>query len=207
MAKSVRLLSVSRITVALNKKNPPVLLVSVEGTAATPGYTNIRLERIEKELSPDRIYDLQLVGDPPTGIVPQIIRPVIADALIDEQFVEQIIAINVHARTNQMTEFLISDPVGPSIMEAQNGWGGSMGFPSPFPTTFSVGEEGPLPSTRMLGEEGSMPTTFAIGEEMRHTVFLPGEGNKPFFGETDPRVDDPFPVWTPMPGTNPFGSR
>jgi len=64
-------------------------------------------------------------------------------------------------------------------------------FPPPFPwpKTLRIGEEGPPTLFNPRGESG--PSTKALGEEGGKTIVGGEEGPKPFFGETDPRVDDP----------------
>ncbi len=213
MAKTVRLFSVQRVSVSIERSTPPSLLITVDGLAATPGYSNIHLSTIEKELSPDRIFDLELVGEPPSILVPQVVRPVTSDFVVNDKFVDQVIGVTVHARTNQMTAFIISDPIGPVPWNAHID---PMARPLPttlalgeehLPTTWAFGEEH-HPTTFVVGEEGQ-PKTFFIGEEVSPTLIVPGEGHKPFFGETNPQVDDPIPQNLPHlpPGPNPFGQR
>lgn len=211
MAKDVRLLSVSSVDLALNKSNPPTLLVVVAGLAATPGYKNVRLEILEKELSPDGIFDLALVGEPPDVPVPFVVTPAQANIVI-ERDVERIVGVIVHARTNSVTSMLGSS-AGRAAMEAT---GGAVGLtplpdgpvPFPWPGTPRF-PPFPWPWPRLP----RFPKTMAIGEDGPWTIALnPGEGSGPYFLEKDPRTENMFTAdggegIDPYVGLNPFGGR
>ena len=106
---TVRLLSVSSIHLTVFTSDPPQLAISVQGQAATPGYTDIDLQPLESELSADGILDLALVGKPPRGIVPQVVTPVTA-SLLWTQDVERIIGVRVVARSGDLIRFLALQP-------------------------------------------------------------------------------------------------
>ncbi|MBA70160.1 MAG: hypothetical protein CML30_14935 [Rhizobiales bacterium] len=208
MGKDVRLLSVSSVDLSLNKSNPPTLLVVVAGLAATPGYQNVRLEILEKELSPDGIFDLELVGEPPSGVVPQVVTPAQANIVIERE-VERIVGVMVHARTNSITRVL-----GASAGRAFEAAGGAVGLtplpdgPYPFPWPRNPGVP-PFP----WPWPPRFPKTMAIGEDGPWTVALhPGEGSGPYFLEKDPRTENLFTAdggegIDPYVGLNPFGGR
>jgi hypothetical protein len=163
---TVRLLSIENVQLTLSKSNPPTLVVIANGRAATPGYTNIRLGILEGELSPDGIFDLEFVGEPPGGIVPQVVVPAHANLII-ERDVERIVGVMVHARTNSITALVGAS--GPADAGAGIG------------QAFTGGAK-----TLAIGEEGF--STLALGEEGPHTFAGPfSEGSGPFAMETDAR--------------------
>ena len=170
---SVRLLSVDDVQVTLNKTEPPTLLVVVSGSAATPGYSNIRLDVLEGDLSADRIFDLEFVGDPPTGIVPQLVVPAHANLVITQD-VEKIAGVMVHARTNSRTALVGAASFGLTPLHA--GAGTALGEKL---TTLALGEEGGPTIVHVFGE-GSGPVF--LEKDIRTEIFrkLPGfEGFDP----------------------------
>lgn len=179
---SVQLLSVNSVQIALNKSNPPTLVVIVEGRAATPGYRDVRLESLEGALSADGIFDLSLVGEPPDGIVAQVVVNVHASLVIDRD-VDRIIGAMVHSRTNAMTA-LLSEGIDP--LAAVGATGGTSFFSDVVRPSFTIAEDF---TSLALGEEGP---TFPFGGESPPQTFLRGEGSGPFamekfpFGEGDP---------------------
>ncbi|MEM7468713.1 MAG: hypothetical protein AAF387_17735 [Pseudomonadota bacterium] len=187
----MRIYSVDSISLTLQKSNPPKLAIQVMGTATTTGWTNVRLNPLENQVSADGILDLELVGDPPTGIVLQVLSPVAADLVIDQD-VEKIIGVQIHARTNNRTQLLAQDPPVASPPA-----------PGRF-TTFALGEETPIwplppipPTTLAIGEEG-WPWSFGHGEE---PPWKPAVGEKPPGGEDFRRIDDLIQT------VGPFGRR
>ncbi len=204
MGATVRLFRVNSVSLALMKKEPPVLAVTAQGLAATPGYSNIRLNVLEGELSPDGIFDLELVGEAPDGIVPQMITPVTASTVI-ERDVAKIVGVIVHARSNNLTELLGSESGAAAFGGVQGAaldadlFGGIQGRPF---TTLALGEEGTTWPFRFSEGTGPfvMEKDFRIEKEFRFEkdprpeVFKP-VGNEDF---------DPFGALTRR---NPFGSR
>lgn len=193
----MRLFSITSVELALLKSNPPKMSVSVTGMATTSGWTNPKLVPLEEVLSADGILDLDFVAKAPTGIVLQVLTP-IAASLIWDGDADRLVGVKVYSRTGEQVH-LLGEAGDASGGRGWSGPGWPMGPGTPI-TTFAVGEES-FPTTWRHGEEG-MPTTMAIGEE----------GPKPFFGETDPRVDDPKPPFgedgpVTMRSINPFGQR
>jgi hypothetical protein len=198
MGATVRLFRVNSVSLVLMKRQPPLLAVTAQGLAATPGYSNIRLNVLEGELSPDGIFDVELVGDAPDGIVPQVITPVTASIVIEKD-VEKIIGVMVHARSNNVTELL-----------------------GPEPGAIQTGNEGANVSG--LDQFPIVPhqvfKTFAFGEEMWSRPRWLLEGKLPFILEHGlqkqvfPGPIDPGPLAlgevNPFAGVelrNPFGTR
>lgn len=199
----IRIFSVNQIEIHQTEGTSGSTVVSVIGTAATPGYTNVELQSLEAKLSADGILDMELVGTPPKGSVPQVLTPVTASFVWDKK--DPLVGVRVVARSNELTQLVQQPAQGGAATAELTDIGGAALTPSPF-TTFALGEEVPTtlafgeegPKTFWIGEEGPPtsrfgegPTTLALGEEGPTTRALGEEGPKPFFGETDPRVDDP----------------
>ncbi len=72
-------LSVERVEIKIVKSNPPQWQVSAGGTVGTLGWTKPELVVamvIGPELPDDGIIDMIFMAERPTGIVPQVIRPI-----------------------------------------------------------------------------------------------------------------------------------
>lgn len=69
--------SVDSIRLALNKSNPPCLVVTAEGTANTSGWSGFILRPLWNRSNPpvNAVYTFSLEGVPPTGIVQQVLTP------------------------------------------------------------------------------------------------------------------------------------
>ncbi|MEM6384778.1 MAG: hypothetical protein AAF718_00950 [Pseudomonadota bacterium] len=222
---SVRVLAVQSITLQAMPGDKPSVAVSVQGMAATPGYSNLRLKSLEKKLSADGILDLEFLGDPPDGLVTQVVTPVMASTVITED-VDRLVGVNVVARTNEMLELIQMAMARQAQAQPAGGLTGLTPVPGgPIPKTLPIVEEA---KTAAQFEEGKTPFRFeevktaAIFEEVKTAAIfeegktpLVGEEQKPVFGETDPRVDDPKPPFGEDKGPfgedfgfrNPFGGR
>ncbi|MBP1850968.1 hypothetical protein [Rhizobium halophytocola] len=183
MAKTVRILSVQSVELSLEKSDPARLVVIAMGIASTPGYTNVRLDSLEEELSSDGIFDLEFVGDPPDGIVIPKLTPVAASIVLDRD-VDRIVGVLVHARTNQLLQLLSRDPLTEKTLALGEEMLTTFALGEENPTTLAFGEE--TPSTRAIGEED--PSTRALGEEDPTTLALGEEG-----GGSTAAVGEEFP--------------
>ncbi len=161
----MRIFQVDSVEIQVAESDPPQAVITVHGTATTPGWTNVRLDPLEKTLSADGIFDLELVGEPPDGIVPQVLTGVMASFVLKKD-VERLVGVKVDARTNSVTQLL------QHVLQASAGRVAGPAFTTfavgeETPTTLALGEEGgPVPTTLALGEEGGpTPTTLALGEE------------------------------------------
>jgi hypothetical protein len=190
MAKRL-VLSVESVDLYVIKTAPPKLAITAHGYVSTSGWRDSTLEIVDPatELSPDGVLDLNFMAEPPGGISLQVLTPVTA-SFVWEQDADKVVAVRVVARTNEKTQ-LVTRPVF---------------------TTFALGEETPVfPTPRHV-------TTFIFGEESPSTPW-PRLEQVPtgFAGEhwppTDPRIDDPAnPQLSgiggegdPGPGRSPFG--
>lgn len=204
MAKK-QLFSISQIQLGLLKSNPPKLSVTVSGLSTTSGWSDAELKPLEKKLSADGILDLDFIAEPPDGMALQVLSPITAH-LVWEDDVDRLVGVKVYSRTEdkvQLLKPLTGTDLSPESLED-------------FLTTLAIGEEGNPSTTERFGEEGFPPTTLVFGEEGGGTTFRTGEewpDPKPFFGESDPRVDDPRgpleidPRFIPRGPRNPFGRR
>ena len=211
---TMRILQVNSVDVQIMPGDKPQAVITVQGVAGTPGWTNVRLEPLEKKLSADGIFDMEFVGDPPDGIVIQVLTPVSASFVMKSD-VERLVGVKVEARTNSVFQ-LVAQPVA---AQQAVGPAGLTPVPGgPVPKTFPIFEENP--KTFFFGEED--PSTFPRWEEFKTLAqfeenpktLLIVEEQKPVFGETDPRVDDPAgpfgntgPVGEDFGFRNPFGQR
>ena len=201
MAKQ-KLFSISSIQLGIIKTNPPKLDVTVSGLSTTSGWSNAELVPLEKKLSADGILDLDFVAEPPNGLAFQSLSPIIAH-LVWEGDVERLVGVKVYSRSEDKVQLLNAKLSDEAVSDAAD----------KFLTTLAIGEEGNIPTTFAIGEEGGPFTTLAVGEEGGTTFIFGEEGPspKPFFGETDPRADDPLrtpdPRFFPNVPRNPFGRR
>ncbi len=190
MAKRL-VLSVDVVEAVLLKSNPPKLAITARGWVSTSGWRDPTMELIDpkSELSPDGVLDFNFMAEPPTGIALQVLTPVAA-SFVWEQDAERVVAVRVVARTNERTEFL-QQPTFTTLALGEE----TPTFPQrPFPwTSFPRSEESPTPPWG--GEQ------FPTGPRGEH------------WPPTDPRIDDPIgPQWNsdggvtdPAPWRSPFG--
>lgn len=76
MTRKEAIYSVDTLSVALEKKNPPNLVLEGLCTTRTPGYTGIELSpRVYIDPPADGIWEFDLIGAPPEGGVPQVLHP------------------------------------------------------------------------------------------------------------------------------------
>lgn len=197
----VRVLSVSAVHLSLQKSNPPTILVVADGMVSTPGWKNIDLVPMEKKLSADGILDLDFVGTPPTGIVPQVLRPVSGDFIITDD-VERIVGVTVHTRTGSMTQLLT-----PSLTTIPTKADLLVGVTPPIgqnPATAAAAASlapNSIFKSQVWGEE-KIPHPQAEKFALRpaETIFFdPAETL--WVGETSPMIDDPK---RPFETTKPF---
>ena len=170
MAKK-QFLSVETIQLSILKSNPPQVFVAVTGMATTAGWSNAELKPLEKKLSEDGILDLDFIGTPPKGLAPQVLAPVSA-SLIWEDDVERLVGVKIYSRSEDVIQLLGGQEGEPVIAPSH----GTM--PNSIPNaelskTFPTGEEG---KTHVRGEElktllrGEEGKTRIRGEEFKTTI-------------------------------------
>jgi len=72
-----KIYSVDNIGLALNKSNPPLLVITADGTANTGGWSGFILRPLWNRTNPpvNGVYEFSFEGVPPTGIVTQVLTP------------------------------------------------------------------------------------------------------------------------------------
>ncbi len=164
----MKILQVTQVTV-IKHGEPPMLCIQASGLAATPGWTNPRLDNSADPTPGDAVLEFSFDADRPTDIVPQVLSPISASISITPDNGAD--AVIVTARTNSLTvhasEFRTAsaDPAPITTL--------ALGEEDPVVSTRALGEEGPVASTRALGEEDF--TTLALGEESPVTTLAVGE--------------------------------
>lgn len=102
-----KIFSVEKIEIALNKSNPPSLVVNAYGKTKTAGWTDIRLQPLWNRTHPpkDGIYEFVFVGTPPSGPAQDVITEV-GPTSYTFSFGDTIDARNivVYAASNSKTE-------------------------------------------------------------------------------------------------------
>jgi len=178
----VRALSVTSVQLLLQKSNPPKLVVLEAGKVGTPGWRNISLERLEDKVSDAGILDLELVGTPPTGIVPQVVTDIAADLVIEDE-VERIVGVAVHARTGVVTQLREGSgaAAGTAAFASAAGIGGSDRL-----TTLAIGEETQFPKLAWEKQPFGPAEKFPIGEKLALGEKLPLETQAMIGGESGP---------------------
>ena len=100
--------SVNKITLTINKSNPPQLVIEAEGKVTTGGWTNGRLTPYIYTVPPaDGIWDFSFVATPPTGIVTQRISPIDANSTVPMQL--WLTGVRVHASTGEPVVAMLDD--------------------------------------------------------------------------------------------------
>jgi hypothetical protein len=96
-----RVMEVKAARAVIVKTNPPGLLADANGEVPTAGWTNIRLEPFFYVVPPaDGIWDMDFVGDPPTGIVAQVVLPVSASITLPAP--HWLKGVRIHAAQNEL---------------------------------------------------------------------------------------------------------
>ncbi|WP_417308493.1 hypothetical protein [Devosia sp.] len=172
-----RILSLATVDLLVNRTDPPSLVIRVQGTTGTPGWKNIHLEPLEKTLSADGIMDFEIVGDPPDGIVIQVLSPVMIDEVWTRD-VEKIIGVAVHSRTNTVTKLLAPPPIPDAQIEEAT-FGNRPTVPPPDFQNHPA-------FSRTLSDVGVRSPTLWVGEDVK-TLAIGEEGTWPHqWGETPP---------------------
>ena len=93
------LTSVEGVTAAINKKNPPTVMISVSATAPTPNFTELQL--IPRIGDPkDLIFSFDAKGRPPQDMTIQVPNPVEISAEYTDAPIDSLGIVEVYGQTN-----------------------------------------------------------------------------------------------------------
>lgn len=96
-------LSITELNIAVVKTDPLGLAIEVEGQVGTPGWTGFALaHRVYIVPPPDGIYEADMVGEPPSGTVIQVVTPFSYDE-IWAPVPADLKGLKVHSATNCLT--------------------------------------------------------------------------------------------------------
>jgi len=102
-----KILEVTAVSLELEKKNPPTLLISASGNVNTGGWSNaILVPYIYKKLPADGLYDFDLVADAPDGVVSEVISPISAEPLGIPDPKGLVKGVMIHASLNMIKAFI-----------------------------------------------------------------------------------------------------
>jgi hypothetical protein len=105
-----RVYSISTVMAALNKKNPPDLVIVATGEVPSTGWSDVVLSPYIYITPPaDGIWDFDFIGKPPTGIVNSVILPVSASFEVADVDLasfwgpgQPLTGVRIHARANSL---------------------------------------------------------------------------------------------------------
>jgi hypothetical protein len=95
----VRLVSVDGVSVAINKSEPPIIAITVNGQAPTPNYSELQLTpRIGDPK--DMIFALDAKGRPPQDMTIQVVTPVSFTVEYTDAPIDKIGVVEIHGMEN-----------------------------------------------------------------------------------------------------------
>ena len=107
MTTKQKIYGVTSVSLAILESQPPKLAITLAGNCNTSGWKNFGIEpRIYVVPPADGIWDADLVGDKPGGIVLEVLTPMHASA-IWPTIPAELKGVRIHAATNSMTAMLI----------------------------------------------------------------------------------------------------
>ena len=113
-AKEQPVWAVTNVKLAAYKTYPPKLIIGVQGTVGTPGWTNAKLVPfIYIQPPPDGIYDFNFVATPPTKAVAQVVTDIEAKHVL-KTIPKDLKGVRIHSQTNSQVAYL-NTPGNPRI--------------------------------------------------------------------------------------------
>lgn len=104
---SEKIYSVTSVTLTIEKRNPPVLVINAEGVTNTNGWSGGHLEPYVYVHPPlHGIYEFDFLANKPTGIVNPVLTPITAKPYEWENFPAELKGVKVYASTNEVVENL-----------------------------------------------------------------------------------------------------
>ena len=95
----VQLVSVDSVAVAINKSEPPIVTITVNGQAPTPNYTELQLTARMGDPK-DLIFAFDAKGRPPQDMTIQVVTPVSFTVEYSDAPIAQIGVVEVHGMEN-----------------------------------------------------------------------------------------------------------
>ncbi len=95
----VQLVSVDSVSVAINKSEPPIVTITVNGQAPTPNYTELQLTARMGDPK-DLIFASDAKGRPPQDMTIQVVTPVRFTVDYSDAPIDQIGVVEVHGVEN-----------------------------------------------------------------------------------------------------------
>jgi hypothetical protein len=95
----VQLTSVEDVSVVINKSNPPTVAITVNASAATPGFTELQLTPRMGDPK-DLVFAFDAKGRPPQDMTIQVITPVSFSVAYADAPIDKVGVIEVYAQGN-----------------------------------------------------------------------------------------------------------
>lgn len=115
MTKNVKVYEITAVRLTKYRSVPPKLLIEVEATVLTAGYTDPQLfEFIYVQPPPDGIYEFDFYATPPSGPAARVISPISAKYVM-EPMPEELKGVKVYASNNNKVA-LLSDSSSPGAI-------------------------------------------------------------------------------------------
>ncbi len=115
MANKVKVYEIKNVRLTRYRSVPPKLLIEVDATVLTAGYSDPQLfEFIYVQPPPDGIYEFDFYATPPSGPAARVVSPISATYLL-EPMPEELNGVKVYASNNDKVA-LINESSSPSAM-------------------------------------------------------------------------------------------
>jgi Dyp-type peroxidase family len=102
-----KIFEVTEVELVIEKKNPPILIITAEGKVNTSGWSNGKLIPFIYILPPvDGIYEFDFVADEPTGVTLQVISKIISQSFIWNDFPKELNGVKIYSSSNSKIEKL-----------------------------------------------------------------------------------------------------
>jgi len=101
--------SVTDVTLNVIRTSPPALLIRARGLALTTGWKNPSLSKYTYIIEPaGGIFDFDFHAEPPTGIVLQVLAPIVAEYLLKGDWT-MLKGVRIHASIDEKVALLRED--------------------------------------------------------------------------------------------------
>ena len=105
-----KIMEVTKVSLEILKKNPPILQINSSGKVNTGGWTNGQLSAFVYVTPPqDGIYEFDFVADPPSGVSPSVISDIYATPFEWQDFPNELKGVKVYSSSNSITEDLTTN--------------------------------------------------------------------------------------------------